>query len=53
MTDEMYALEIVLAKKEGYLGGPENDREEISPGFDPIAGIFCCLRRLVTAHHMV
>ncbi len=53
MTDEMYALEIVLAKKEGYLGGPENDREEISPGFDPIAGIFCCLMRPGAAHHMV
>lgn len=53
MTEEMYALEIALAKKEGYLGGPENDREEISPGFDPIAGIFCWIERLGVAHRMV
>ncbi len=53
MTDEMYALEITLAKKEGYLGGPENEREEMSPGFDPIAGIFCWTRRLRVAHRMV
>ena len=50
MSDEMYALEIALAKKEGYLGGPENDREEMSPGFDPIAGIFCCTKRQEAAH---
>jgi len=53
MTDEMYALEIALAKKEGYLGGPENDREEMSPGFDPIAGIFCWTERQAAAHLMV
>ena len=53
MTEEMYALEIALAKKEGYLGGPENHREEKSPGFDPIAGIDCWHRRQVAAHHMV
>ena len=50
MSDEMYALEIALAKKEGYLGGPENDREEMSPGFDPIAGIFCWTKRQEAAH---
>ena len=53
MTDEMYALEIALAKKEGYLGGPENEREEMSPGFDPIAGITCWTKRQAAAHHMV
>ncbi len=53
MTEEMYALEIALAKKEGYLGGPENHREEKSPGFDPIAGIDCWPKRQVAAHHMV
>ena len=53
MTDEMYALEIALAKKEGYLGGPENEREELSPGFDPIAGINCWIGRLMAAHLMV
>ncbi len=50
MSDEMYKLEITLAKKEGYLGGPENDREEISPGFDPIAGINCWIERQKAAH---
>ena len=53
MTEEMYALEIALAKKEGYLGGPENEREELSPGFDPIAGINCWIGRLMAAHLMV
>jgi len=53
MTEEMYALEIALAKKEGYLGGPENDREEMSPRFDPIAGIDCWTKRQAAAHRMV
>lgn len=53
MNDEMYKLEITLAKREGYLGGPENDREEMSPGFDPIAGVNCCTGRQRAAHLMV
>ena len=53
MTNEMYKLEIALAKKEGYLGGPENEREEKSPRYDASSGVDCWLGRLRAAHHMV
>lgn len=46
-------LEIRIAKAEGYLGGPENEREEVSPRFDAISGVNCWLGRLMAAHLMV
>lgn len=50
---DRHALEakliIDILRLEGALGGPENCREELSPGGDPIAGINCWRGRLEAA----